>query len=301
VPSRHSPFGRPVLRLATSANGHRFAPTRPLNGVLPSWLATEDIGYVSSLGIALGAGGSPVVALTAWHRPRGALVVASLTRAGRVRERTVTRGVEGLVTVRATPTGRVGVLVYDTGIEGEGGECVGDGDPRRVWAAVREPATTAFGPARRLDSLPFVCAAAGAQLVEGPGGRLAILWGTAEDFPGPGGVTQGPTIRLAQAPPGAPFGAAATVLRDVALRSATFDASGAIAVAVTQPDDPSGGPSSGPLLVRRIGPDGAVTDPVTLDAAGAGVVVSDTDPDGRPVVAWRATAAGGLRIATGGL
>ncbi len=42
-----------------------------------------------------------------------------------------------------------------------------------------------------------------------------------------------------------------------------------------------------------------MSEPVTLDAAGAGVGLSDAGPDGRPVVAWRATA-GGLRIAAGG-
>ena len=199
----------------------------------------------------------------------------------KVTSRQVVSGVEGLVSdVRVTEAGRVVVLVEDTGIEGEVGECVDDGKPRRVWAAVREPAAQRFSAARVLESLNFVCSASGAQLASGGGERVVALWGVASEAE----PHVPPAVRQADALGGSPFAAPRTSFGGVSLGDAIFDGQGGLAVAgFAAPDREHA--YGGPLMIQREGPGAApVVEKITTAATFAARLASLGA--GELLVAW---------------
>ena len=281
---------RQVLRLTTSTGGGRFTRPRAITGVLPRFIGRDDPAYVSDLDLTLDAGGNPVVALTAWHRPAPVLVLASLTRAGRVRARKVASGVDGLVDAHTTATGRVAVLVEDTGIEGDAGECVGDGNGRKIWATVREPGTSAFGAVQRLESTPFSCAGTGSELVSSDGGLIGVLWSNAPE----GLAPAAPSVQLATAAPGSAFGAPA-IIDGALLRAATFHG-GSLFVLTSRPTDVHN-PYAGPLVLQAVTGGSGIGPLEPVEPNGAAGVVADTSPSGTAtLLAWRAVGRRDLQL-----
>ncbi|MDP1849908.1 MAG: hypothetical protein Q8K79_19135 [Solirubrobacteraceae bacterium] len=291
IRERGTGAGRVVLRLVTGT-GKRFARPRTIEHVLPSWLADDEPAFVNDLALTLDVSGHPVVALTVSRRGAPVLVLASLTNTGRVRARQLTRGVDGLVNAQTTRGGRVAVTVEDTGIEGERGECVGDQRPRQIWGTVREPKATRFGAVVRLHSGAFSCADSAAQLVTNAGERPAVLWGSANAAP-----QAPPTVKLATAAVGKPFGTPATVASNALFRTATYHAGASMLLAVTtRPTDPTN-PYSGPLVLQAITAGSGVGPREPIDLAGAQNVLSDTTDNGtNSLVAWQTTGTRDLRL-----
>jgi hypothetical protein len=257
--------------------------TRPDRGV-PSRPRIARVGLKGYIDVdlAIDHRGRPVTAVS---QPRGGVVLASLTPHGAtVRERQVAAGATGLLEIAVTAAGRVGVLAEDTGIKGDGGECVSDGRGRHIRVVVREPGKARFGAVQTIESPHFGCGSGGALLRALPGDRLTVLYqGGSYDFP--------PLLaRAATAAPGRSFGAPATLARDARADAAVVDASGQLVTALlrrtTQPKLFSGALS----ILRSAGPEellaaGPVSTPLLgLDRAGAAVL------------AWRSGAT--LQVAT---
>jgi hypothetical protein len=283
--------GRLVLRLVTSRDGRRFTRPRGVSHVLPSWLSANEPAFVNDLALTLDAAGNPVIALTASRRHAPALVLASLSPSGRVRFRQVTTGVDGLVTAQTTAGGRVAVVAEDTGIEGETGECVSDHEPRQIWGTVRERHAKHFGPVVLLGSGPYDCADSAAQLVTNAGEDPAVLWGSAAAAP-----QTPPTVKLAVAGLGKPFGSPATIAGGALLRTATYHGGGMLFVVTTRPTDAMS-PYGGPLILQAITSGSGVGPLEPVDPAGAQVVLSDTTDDGTDsVVVWQAPASRDLHL-----
>jgi hypothetical protein len=265
------------LRLATGSGGAMH--THTVDGALPRWV-DNHLGHVHSSDLAIDASGAPVIAFTARRMlARKALVLATIAADGRVRTRQISPGVEGLVTLRTTQSARIGVLVEDTGIQDDFGECVTDPTPRRLSAVVREPRERRFGALQLLATPPFSCYGTGGRLGSGPNDRLVVVWGTApEARPGL------PTVQLATAQAGQPFAPPTTVATGLLLRSAAFDANAA-SVAMTRPPDESA-PTSGPLFLQRFGL-GSPGPLQPIDGAYVRSVLTDADPSGHVALAWR--------------
>ncbi|MEA2151704.1 MAG: hypothetical protein QOD69_3534 [Solirubrobacteraceae bacterium] len=280
-----------VLQFVTSPDGRSFTRPRAVEHVLPSWLGDQGAGFVTDLALTLDAGGSPVVALTASRRRAPTLVLASLTPSGRVRARELTPGVDGLVDAHTTAGGRVAVIVEDTGIEGEDGECVSDHQPRQIWGTVREPHADHFGPVVVLDSGPYSCADSAAQLVTNAGERPAVLWGSAAAAP-----QTPPTVKLAIAELGKPLGPPATIASGALLRTATYHDGGMLFAVTTRPTDTTN-PHGGPLVLQAITSGSGVGPLEPVDAAGAQVVLSDTTDNGTDsLIAWQPTGSRDLHM-----
>jgi hypothetical protein len=271
--------GRVVLRLVTSPDGRRFSAAHTIGHVLPSWLSGDQPGFVNDLALALDAGGRPVVALTASRRAAPALVLATLTTRGRVRSRQLARGVDGLVDAQATRSGRVAVIVEDTGIEGEVGECVSDHKPRRIWGTIRDAHATRFGAVVMLHTGPYTCEDSPAQLVTGSSSVPAVVWGSAAGAP-----QTPPSVMLALALPGGPFAPAVTIASGALFRTATWrEGGGILSVVTTRPTDPHN-LYGGPLVHQGVTAGSGVSPAEPFDPAGAETVISaTTDSD----VAWQ--------------
>ncbi len=203
------------------------------------------------------------------------LVLASLTTRGILLQRQERR-VSGLVELAVTRGGRVGVLVQDTGIEGDGGECVGDGQGRHISVAVREPGVVRFGSTQSIESPKFGCGSTGASLRALPSNGLAVLYqGGSYDFP--------PLLaRAATAPSGAPFGEPGTLATDARADTAVVDGSGRLVTALlrktTSPEVYSGALS----VLRGAGPEESISPgPVSSPLLGLSA-------NGRAMLAWRA-------------
>lgn len=282
------------LRLAVSQDGRRFR-TRTVGGVLPSWV-DNHLGSVHSSDLAIDAAGEPVIAFTARRTlSRKTLVLASITRSGRVRTRQLNPGVEGLVTMRATQSGRIGVLVEDTGIEGDFGECVNDPTPRRLWAVIRERGSRRFGVVQPIATPPVSCYHTEGRLVTGPADRLAIVWGTAPEAP-----PELPTIQAAFAEVNLPFAAPATIATGLLLRSAAFDSSALNVAMIRSPEAFS--LNAGPLFSQRF-PLGGLAPPAPLeplDGSYVWRVLSDADPSGLVALAWQRRPRGDLLLSVAG-
>ncbi len=265
------------LRLATGSGDALH--THTVGGALPRWV-DNHLGYVHSSDLAIDASGAPVIAFTARRMlARKVLVLATLAANGHVRTRQLSPGVEGLVTMRTTRSGRIGVLVEDTGIQDDFGECVTDPTPRRLSAAVRERGARTFGVLQLLATPPYSCYGTDGRLVAGPDDRLAVVWGTA-----PEARPALPTVQLAAAPAGRPFAPPATLATGLLLRSAAHDAN-AITVAMTRPPDEAVS-TAGPLFVQRFGL-GSPGPLQPIDGAYVWSVLTDADPGGRVALAWR--------------
>jgi hypothetical protein len=275
------PPGNVVLRLLASPDGVRFPAPRTLHGVLPGWLATVGPSYLSDTGLAFDRSGMLVVAAVVWRRPAGELITTSVTPRGRVLARQTTVGPEGLVRAMETsPSGRTAALVEDTGIEGESGECVGDGKPRKVWAALREPGARAFST-QLLESRQLICAAVSAHLALARDGRAVVLWGTASETDPP----VAPTLRMAEARPGEAFGASSLAPFGPMLGDALFVPSGVLVAATLMPSNLIQ-PYSGRLSTVTRAIDGTLEPPLTLTSTEVHTTLLAADGRGRLALAW---------------
>jgi hypothetical protein len=265
-------YDRAGLHVVTSPDGRAFTQPR----VLPKAVPQGRFGpLVTDLGVGVDRAGAAVVALTLNASP-GRAELLTVSRAGRVVRRQEARGVEGLVQVEQTRGGRVGVLVHDTGVAGEAGECVGDGSPRRVWATAAEAAGGGFRPLRKLNEQSAYCGDGGAPLlVAGPGEALTAVWGALRDAT--------PETHVAQARKGAGFPAGALAWPGYAFgRAAAADPAGGVLVALQHPGVqlPRG------VLVARRAPGGAAEAPQELSAdATPGTLV--VDAAGKARLTWQ--------------
>jgi hypothetical protein len=263
-----------ALRLVARRDGG--LPTRPRTARL-------GLSGFASLDLAVDPAGRLVAAATS---PQAGLVLASLTSSGRVVRRQVVRGASGLVEVAVTARGRVGVLVEDTGIEGDFGECVADGGGRHVRAVVRGRGAARFGSLQTIESPRFGCGSSGALLRATPGDSLTVLYqGGSYDHP--------PLlVRRATAAPGRRFGAPETLASDARADSALVTRAGDLVAALLRraesPEVYAGALSLlAPDREDQVAPRGASAPLVGLDGGGA------------PVLAWMA--GGTLQVRTGGL
>ena len=241
------------------------------DGGLPTRPRTARLGLHGYDGVDVieDRGGRLVVAVASF---RTGLIVASITTRGRILQRQVRKGVDGLVRIAMTARGRVGVLVEDTGIEGDGGECVGDGRGRHIRVVQRAAGAARFGAAQTVESPPFGCGATGALLLATPNEGFAVVY--------QGGSYDRPPllVRAAIAPNGKPFGSSGTLAADARGDSALVTGSGELMLALlrrtAQPEL-----FSGRLSVMRgggeelIAADGASSPRLVADAAGTAVLV----------------------------
>ena len=263
--------GRTVVVTWREGSALRFVSRR--DGGIPTRPRTARLGLrgVNDLDLTLDARGRRVVAVTSL---RTGLLLASVSARGGVLQRQVARGVDGLVQLTRTRTGRIGALVEDTGVEGDRGECVSDGRGRHIRVAVRERGAARFSAVQTIESPRFGCGSEGALLRALPDGRLiAIYQGGSYDFP--------PLLaRIAVAPEGRRFGPPATLAVDARADTAAV-AGGRLVIGLlrrtTEPELYTGALSA---LVL----DGA-EQPV---AGTASAPVLDVDATGAAVLAWRA-------------
>ena len=162
-----------VLKLVTRPDGG--IPTKPHN----ARIGLRGCASTSTLRSMLAAR-----LVAAAQTGSSGLVVAALRSIGSVLQRQTRSKVSGLVQLAVTSRGRVGLLVEDTGIEGEGGECVADGQGRHIRVLVRERDAARFGATQTIESPRFGCGSGGALLRALPGdGLVAIYQGGSYDFP----------------------------------------------------------------------------------------------------------------------
>jgi hypothetical protein len=270
----------PSLHMVTSTRGRPFSRPRTVHGVLPRFLRTTDLGYINDLDLTLDADARPVIALTAWHRPAPMLVIAQVTRGGRVRTRQVTRGIDGLVQASTTRRGRVAVMADDTGVEGERGECVGDAKGRRLWATVRDRGATRFPRVRRLDAHPLDCASRGARLVSNVGERVWFMW---TSWTGEVSVRH---VRAAYSGPGEAISASITLADNAIVAAATTSTAGGLVNFFTTQVTDALNPYGGALLMQTISAAG-VSEAEPVDPNGVGSVFADRNPgDTFTLLAW---------------
>ena len=264
---------RSLIKLATSRDGLHFTRTRIVSGVLPRFPHTGPVSSVNDLDVSLDAHHRPVLGVTISRRVNPVLVLAALTRHGKVRARQVSDDVDGLIHLETTARGRVAVAVDDTGIEGERGECVGDPNGRRLFAATRERTSARFHVVQRLDAHPLDCGSGGAQL-ETIGERVAVLWTRP-------GETR--TIEGALAEPGRPFAAPTALASGAVLRAAT-DWRGQLAFASIIP---GADVYAGPLALQIVNASGVnPREPIATNSTG--LVLLDRDPhDIDMLAAWQ--------------
>ena len=269
--------------IALWLEGSRLRTTTRPDGGLPTRARTVALGVrdVTDLALALDARGR--ISAAVMQGGSDGLVVAALTRRGEVLRRQsyrdTYRGASGLVEMAVTPGGRAGVLIEDTGIEGDGGECVADGGGRHVRAVVRERLAKRFGSLRTIESPRFGCGSSGALLrATRDESFTAIYQGGSYDHP--------PLLaRSAEAPRGRGFGAPTTLLSDARADTAVVTRAGELVVGMlsktTTPEV-----FSGALTVLHAPDSYGIVDPgpafgplLALDAAG------------KDVLAWRTASA----------
>ena len=241
------------------------------DGGLPSRPRSARLGLqgYNGVDVAVDRRGRLVAAVTSFGT---GLVLGSVTTRGRVLRRQVRKGVDGLVRIAVTARGRIGVLVEDTGIEGEGGECVGDGQGRHIRVVQRAAGSTRFGAAQTVESPPFGCGSAGAQLLATPNEGFAVVF--------QGGSYDRPplVVRAAIAPDRKQFGSPGTLAVDARGDASLVSGDGELMLALlrrtVQPEL-----FSGRLSVLRAGgeeliaDDGASSPRLAADAAGNAVLV----------------------------
>jgi hypothetical protein len=272
---------RQGLHVVTSRDGRSFAAPRLIAGAAPKGRFGPPL--VTDLGVGVGPGGSAVVALTTNASP-GRISLLSVSRQGRITRRQETKGVEGLVQVEQTRGGRLGVLVHDTGVSGDAGECVSDRSPRRVWATTAEAGSARFRPLRKLNEQGAYCQDGGAPLlVAGPRETLSAVWGAQ-----PSGEAAAPSVHVAQAAAGSGFGAGAEVWPGYTFgTAAATDPAGGLDVVLRHPDAEG---ARGVLVARRA-PGGAAEAPQELSAGGAGGTLA-VDAAGKARMTWMGPASG---------
>jgi hypothetical protein len=255
---------RSQIKLVMSREGSHFTRARTVSGVLPRFPRTGPVWSVNDLDLTLDAHHRPVLGVTISRRVNPVLVLAALTGRGRVRTRQVSNDVDGLVHLETTARGRVAVVVDDTGIEGERGECVGDPTGRRLFASTRERTSARFHVVQRLDKHPLDCGSGGAEL-ETIGERVAVLWTR------PGGAR---TIQGVLAEPGRSFATPTTLASGAVLQAAT-GWRGQLVFASTIPGADA---YAGPLALQVINASGVnPREAISINAAGP--VLLDRDPE----------------------
>ena len=257
---------RSQIKLVMSRDGSRFTRTRTVTGVLPRFPRTGPVSGVNDLDLTLDAHYRPVLGVTISRRVNPVLVLAALTTRGRVHTRQVSNDVDGLVHLETTPRGRVAIVVDDTGIEGERGECVGDPAGRRLFASTRARTSARFHAVQRLDAHPLECGSGGAKL-ETIGERVAVLWTR------PGGAR---TIQSALAESGHAFAAAPTALGSGAILQAATGWRGQLVFASTiRGADPY---AAGPLALQVVNASG-VNPREAISTNATELVLLERDPD----------------------
>lgn len=248
--------------------------TRP-DGGIPTRQRSAALGRrVWSTDLAVDPRGRLVAAVA----DGGRTVLLSATARGTVLRRQVVAA-GGRPRLAVTPDGLVGALVEDTGIEGDGGECVADGGGRHLRVAVRRAGARSFGAVRTIESPRFGCGSGGARIDATAGGGLTVLYqGGSYDHP--------PLLaRAAFAGRDGRFGAPTTLATDARADAAVVDARGQHVVALlrraTEPEVFRGALS----VLRSTGTE------EHLSPAPASAPLLARDGGGRAVLAWR-TAAG---------
>ena len=234
------------------------------HGVLPRFPRTGPVAGVNDLDLTLDAHHRPVLGVTISRRVNPVLARGADAR-GRVHTRQVSNNVDGLVYLETTPRGCVGVVVDDTGIEGERGECVGDPTGCRLFASTRARTSARFHAVQRLDAHPLECGSGGAKL-ETIGERVAVLWTR------PGGAR---TIQSALAEPGHAFAAPTALASGAILQAATGWRGQLVFASTIRGADPY---AAGPLALQVVNASG-VNPREAISPNATGLVLLDRDPD----------------------
>ncbi|MDX6681098.1 MAG: hypothetical protein QOG94_1137 [Solirubrobacteraceae bacterium] len=256
--------------LAIWRDGAKLVTIARPDGGLPTHARDVALGARGVVGLALAIDGRGRISVAAMAR--GGLVVAALTRRGAVLRRQRYRGASGLVSMAVTPGGRAGVLIEDTGIEGDVGECASGGHGRHIRAVVRERLAKSFGALRTIESPPSGCGSNGALLRATRDESFTAIY--------QGGSAEHPPllVRQAAARRGHGFGRPSTLLADARAGTAVVTKDGELVVGLlrktVQPEvfvgsltvfhapdsfgELDGGPAFAPLLA--------------LDASGADVL-----------------------------
>lgn len=142
-----------------------------------------------------------------------------------------------------------------------------------------------------MDSGPYSCADSAAQLVTNAGEPPAVLWGSAAEAP-----QTPPTVKLAIAQRGQPFGPPATIASGALLCTATYHDGGMLFAVTTRPIDATD-PYGGPLVLQAITSGSGVGALEPVDPAGAQNVLSDTTDNGTDsLIAWQPTGSRDLHL-----
>jgi hypothetical protein len=180
------------VRLVRSADGRTFSAPRTVHA---GGRIVASVGWVAA---AIDRAGRPVLVATHVGRTP-ATDVLTLDRFGRALRRDALAG-QGIPQTAQTASGRIGIVVHDTGIEGEEGECVADGERRRVWATALEPHGSRPHRLAELSSQRAYCPDGGApDLLVGRLDQLLVAFGSIPD-PQPT-----PRVAIAWSAPGRPF------------------------------------------------------------------------------------------------
>jgi hypothetical protein len=247
--------------------------TRPDKGI-PSKprIARLSLPSVRDLALAVDVSNRLVAAVST---KQSGLILASLTSRGTVLQRQVFQKVSGLVSAAVTTHGRVGVLIEDTGIVGDSGECVTDNGGRHIRVALRERKVKRFRDVQTIESPPFGCGSTGAILRAGPKDLFALLFqGGSVDLP--------PLLaRVSIATRGHRFTDAQTLAENARSDTAVVSSNGkVIAALLRETTDP--GVTAGSLSLIRTG---VPEEPVSMGPAFSPLLGLDTA--GQAVLTWR--------------
>lgn len=231
---------------------------------------------------------------------RGRDLVFAATTPSRTETAAITRSAKVLSSQRllgggrvelVTAADRVAAVVFDSGIEGEFGECVGDGDGGGVHlrAALLEPGTRRFSALQQLDATRSICEGRGRRVITAPDGTIAVLHHYQEFDEAP----QPTAVSVSR--PGRPFRQTTGLPVQQAVAAAVLDARGALHVAMFTADAPATG--GGVLEARTLSADGSLGQPTRLGRSSLMGVSMSLDTAGRPRIFFRDLTRG-PRIAT---
>jgi hypothetical protein len=266
------------VRVVRSADGRTFSAPRTVRA------SARSIASVAWVAAAIDRSGRPVLVATRVGRTP-ATDVLTLDRLGRALRR-ATLAVQGIPQTTQTAGGRIGIVVHDTGIEGEEGECVSDGRPRHVWATAIEPHGSRPHKPAELARQRAYCPSGGAPyLLAGPRNQLLVVVGAIPD------AQPTPRASISWSAPGHGFAVPYRVWGETLLAGAAVDPrDGSVIAALQQPDNANG---HGVALHRRT-PAGTLPAPqvltatgelqtLSVDAAGRTLAVT-SDPTAGPVL-----------------
>jgi hypothetical protein len=269
--------GRQSVMVVTSADGRRFTRPRALSreGRAVRFALTTDVG------VAVGPRGAPIAIVSQFARAGRADGLPGRTTALRARAngtvvaRWALGRADGLIATEQAADGRVAVLVHDTGITTEHGECTSDGQGRHVSATASTPGARDFPPLRDLESQTSYCPDGGApRLLALRGDAFSVVFG-AIDAAAPRGDVR---VASTTADPRAGFAAATTVWPGLQLAGATVDRRDGTLVAALQAPDRYGQGRGVSIAARTA--DGTLSPAHELTATGALTVLA-AGRDGR--------------------